>query len=483
MRMPQPAIFWIVSGVIFVAAFITFLKLRQGRGGSFIDVLKNPESWGNLDRTRAEVEKESKKAEQWNERQLSTAVEKFVFDAKTKNDAWIEYKVLSALGAKTHPHLLALLKDESRKTKLVKPTGKDLVPEAPFNRACDLLDDEPPAEAALALAPYLDEASNEIRKSAALVIGATGTIESVMPLGKVFADENEYVRSYGIMGVQRAVKRNGLVEDCRRELFPEIQRLLEENKNADVAAELLLELDPSKAMAFFHSEAFFSPESQSLRQALKAMAGHKMVTPRENLLTLVQALETGIMEYPKNCLLSEALRMLGLHRNADDLALLNRHLDHLNSKVAEGAAAGLLFHYGIEDFAEGLWAKQRQRGSGALTQPQRHWLAVTALDNEVNNGGFAQYFFNSSGDDWKDALAGLEAMQMKQRAALLAAAVGKFGASSPSAERNERQQQLSKLIRRDEGLFNPFDDQYYALKEVVEVQATRYVLQNPEAFR
>lgn len=50
----------------------------------------------------------------------------------------------------------------------------------------------------------------------------------------------------------------------------------------------------------------------------------------------------------------------------------------------------------LRAFEEGLQRKASQRGERALTQEERIVLAVRALDREVNNGGYHQFFCNSS---------------------------------------------------------------------------------------
>ena len=50
----------------------------------------------------------------------------------------------------------------------------------------------------------------------------------------------------------------------------------------------------------------------------------------------------------------------------------------------------------VRAFEEGLQRKASRRGQRALTQEERIVLAVRALDREVNNGGYHQFFCNSS---------------------------------------------------------------------------------------
>ena len=104
-------------------------------------------------------------------------------------------------------------------------------------------------------------------------------------------------------------------------------------------------------------------------------------------------------------------------------------------------------------------------------------------DGEINNGGLAQYFVNSSGDHWPDAAAGFKEMGFKERLEILNGAIAIFGNDVPSTDRNTRQEQLGKLYRRNDAVFKELESRYYDSSEVVKVFATRFVLANPEGFR
>lgn len=45
-----------------------------------------------------------------------------------------------------------------------------------------------------------------------------------------------------------------------------------------------------------------------------------------------------------------------------------------------------------------------------LTDSQKYFLFIANLEREVNNGGFHQFFFNSSGDHVHETLKGLKAI-------------------------------------------------------------------------
>ena len=474
---------WIVVAIAATAAVILVLRSRTRNEWGFRDIVKNPKLWSNIEETGRAVDRAVEEAKQWNESQISTAVNRFLFEVASSQEASADAKVLESLGPRVHPAVLQILSDASQRAKLVVATGKNLLPEAPFNRACRLLGDTPPPDAAVRIAPFLDEPAKEIRKDAALVLGRIGTTEVVVPLRKAFADSDEYVRSYGLMGLQRAIKNHRLDEHCARELYEDIAQLVITGKNCDKSAALLLHTDQTRATQLFLSERLFTPSAPSLRETLEALADKCIAVPRDRLLTLIAGLEQGEMEYPKTYALGEALRLLGQQKLAGDRALLEARTSATEPRVAEGAAAGLIASFDLEGFEQRTRGQESAKGFSSLSPAQKHFIAALMYDGEVNNGGLSQYFFNSSGDYWRDALAGLEAMGFEERLAVLRQAIAKFGSDGPSPDRKRRQEQLAKLERKNDALFDALDDRYYKSKEVIDVLAKRYVLKNPDAFR
>ena len=58
-------------------------------------------------------------------------------------------------------------------------------------------------------------------------------------------------------------------------------------------------------------------------------------------------------------------------------------------------------------------------GYAGLSDAEKKYFAVGLLEGEVYNGGFDQYFFNSSSDYYSDAEIGLEEMGAVQSLSLL----------------------------------------------------------------
>ena len=450
----------------------------------FQDVVKNPYDWREeIDESERALAHARRASASWDEQTVGVETRRILFDTTTSPDAWVTKCVLRDLGTRTHPALLACLRDNTIRGRLVTPTEAGTHAETPFRRLCELLAENPPPACVPLLASFLDDPSAEVRKEAALVIGCVGSEACVVPLRKALADSDEYVRSYAMIGLQRALKANRLDDVCRRDIFPDVQSVIGRVEGFSYAAELLLELNEPHAIEFLLSDRILAADFAYLPRILSALSDKGVLVPRERLLGLVRSLHAKEMKYPATSHLGEALRALGLHRAADDRSTLEHFLTHADAGLASGAAAGLIASHGLEGYRDTVWSTVKERGVGGLTEGQRHFYAVTIFDGEVNNGGLSQFFFNSSGDEWPAAAAGLEAMGAKERLAILREAVARFGKDGPSTNRAARMSQLSTVARADDDAFSKLDTRYYQIAEVLDVTMSRYVLAKPEAFR
>ena|SRR2546425_6502117 len=77
---------------------------------------------------------------------------------------------------------------------------------------------------------------------------------------------------------------------------------------------------------------------------------------------------------------------------------------------------------------------------------EKTFLHVWELEAEVNNGGFEQYFCNSSGNHASEVVASLKAIGAHKAAAIAQKAISiAFGASTPSVNRDLRTSQVKAL--------------------------------------
>lgn len=96
--------------------------------------------------------------------------------------------------------------------------------------------------------------------------------------------------------------------------------------------------------------------------------------------------------------------------------------------------------------------------------PQRYVLAIQWYVAEVNNGGHDQFYFNSTGIVWKDALKGLQEVGHERAYDILKASVDRFG-GIPSMDRDERQEQLEN----GDINFDDLDSAFYKITDLDEV--------------
>ena len=79
-----------------------------------------------------------------------------------------------------------------------------------------------------------------------------------------------------------------------------------------------------------------------------------------------------------------------------------------------------------------------------FSRPQRLLVALHWYVAEVNNGGHDQFYSNSTGIVWPDALDAFEAIGVPDGAEIIRESAGRLG-GSPSREREERSRQLAEL--------------------------------------
>jgi len=92
-------------------------------------------------------------------------------------------------------------------------------------------------------------------------------------------------------------------------------------------------------------------------------------------------------------------------------------------------------------------ARETPNGFASFSEPEQHYFAVGLLEGEVYNGGFDQYFFNSSGDHYRYAVEGLEAMGAPQALGLLRQAKQVvFGFDEPERDTERRRAFLRSSV-------------------------------------
>jgi hypothetical protein len=112
-----------------------------------------------------------------------------------------------------------------------------------------------------------------------------------------------------------------------------------------------------------------------------------------------------------------------------------------------------------------------------FTDPQRFVYALIWYQSEVNNGGHGQFFDNSTGIVWEDALRGAELIGSPETSEILKEAVKRLG-GKPSFDREQRREQLEK----NEPDFDDLDDRFYAHERSREQAMIDFISANRAEF-
>ncbi len=115
-----------------------------------------------------------------------------------------------------------------------------------------------------------------------------------------------------------------------------------------------------------------------------------------------------------------------------------------------------------------------------FTLEQRYLNAISWYFAEVNNGGHHQFFYNSTGIVWEDALAGLRLFKMDPLADNLQSVVDYFGGTIPF-DRAERWTILQDWENEDE-LFDFLDGKDDVVYEYDGIFEDVFVHEHPELF-
>ena len=116
--------------------------------------------------------------------------------------------------------------------------------------------------------------------------------------------------------------------------------------------------------------------------------------------------------------------------------------------------------------------------ANSFTVEQRYLNAISWYFAEVNNGGHHQFFYNSTGIVWKDALVGLRLFKMDILADNLQSVIDYFGGSVPF----DREERWTILKDWDDEVFDFLDGKDDVVYEYEGIFEDVFVHEHPELF-
>lgn len=116
-----------------------------------------------------------------------------------------------------------------------------------------------------------------------------------------------------------------------------------------------------------------------------------------------------------------------------------------------------------------------------LTEPERILFVVCGVEMEVNNGGFAQYFFNSSGNFANETVAAFQMIGASKTAEICRRANSVFGEEVP-VDWNEREEALNQLPDEVDEILENCDNDFFEYEEDIRALLYEYVLKHKSEF-
>ena len=107
-----------------------------------------------------------------------------------------------------------------------------------------------------------------------------------------------------------------------------------------------------------------------------------------------------------------------------------------------------------------LGQKSENRGWTNLSDTERRLIAVYAMEEEVLDGGFKQYFSTSLGGDADVALAGLKDMGATLTGQVMERAMAQFPGGKPPTDDEQRHAVMDKIDATAEPEWRKCDDDY-----------------------
>jgi hypothetical protein len=380
-----------------------------------------------------------------------------------------EIQKLENAGAKIIPLLQAALRDEQvlfdrYALRLILSLLEPLrLPEAHILRAALIHSDE------------------FLRKYALFHLARCRNDDAIEALVEGLKSPSEQCQSGTLMGL--GSPRDSLWGSTRfrRALFPAVLALLDRTFGPLVnVPRVLLNLDFDRAKDILLAPNVFRPENQSIHKVLQALKESNVAVAVAELRDLLSGIKKKAIKYPFDYAYADGLILLARLGGSRSLDLISDAQSWGNEKIKEGAAIALMNAVGVMDAYGFAWDVYQRAGVEGLTEPQLYYLTLSWLDAEVRNGGFSQYYFNSSGELASFAVKAASAVGAAKLSDIIERANSLFGIDGPHPNRDQRMDQLSKI---DLEALEALDSPYYKCPEKLNELLPAYAARNSQDFK
>lgn len=135
------------------------------------------------------------------------------------------------------------------------------------------------------------------------------------------------------------------------------------------------------------------------------------------------------------------------------------------------------------ELSYGLSDKINRSGFESLSHAEKVMNSVYWLESEINNGGFEQYYFNSSGNYAVDTPTSLENIGANRTAEIVREANDAFPGGLPPRNRDERIALLNQVTDDIQVRWNELDNQFLKYEDQLEKLQINYLKLNKKEFK
>jgi len=118
-----------------------------------------------------------------------------------------------------------------------------------------------------------------------------------------------------------------------------------------------------------------------------------------------------------------------------------------------------------------------------LSAGQRSFFYIQELEREVNNGGFKQFYFNSSGNYAHEVIDSLNLIGAHKTADIVKKANDQFPNGKVPKDRDQRQQLISQVERDAEKVWEDLDNEFYKYDDDLNSLNFIFIKRRIEDFR
>jgi len=117
-----------------------------------------------------------------------------------------------------------------------------------------------------------------------------------------------------------------------------------------------------------------------------------------------------------------------------------------------------------------------------LTDQQKLFYLNQNLEREINNGGFNQYFINSSGDNAHETILSLKAIGADKTADILQKAIDQFPNKTVPKDRDKRTEIVEQIEEVANEVWNDLDQKFYQYEDNLNTLNIEYIKKHTDFF-